>query len=216
MLPRLAGRGVHGSREEAGRLADGPHDSDTPQETKVEKYMIDNLPVMLILFGLAGFTFWFGRSKTRGYDAQASAAAPVVVAPPPAAAGETGVARYLKSLPEPAAPAPKAVEATPSETGVARYLKTLPEPPVVTGVTRYLRDLPPPPVLTGVAKYLKEIATETAASVPETGVAKYLKNLPMPEFPPKQKSSVDRYLSSMPPPVRESGVAKYLKGIEQR
>jgi len=112
-----------------------------------------NLTVILALGAAAVAGFWFFRKPKSCAPAGTGVASSKVTAPP-AGNGETGVARYLKSLPETNGA---------KETGVARYLKTLPtEAPTpsksVTGVEKYISALPEPakaPRETGVAKYLK-------------------------------------------------------------
>ncbi|TAN48762.1 MAG: hypothetical protein EPN21_14035 [Methylococcaceae bacterium] len=85
--------------------------------------------VGLVILALAGFIFWNGKQSKSG------SAGPVVVPAAPAreaaATGETGVAKYLKSV------------GAAAETGVTKYLKTV-EATAKSSV-----------VLTGVAKYLK-------------------------------------------------------------
>ena len=111
-----------------------------------------SLPVILALLAAAGAGFWFLR-KPKSCAPVGTRVAPATVAAPPAGNGETGVARYLKSLPD---------SNGAKETGVARYIKALPaEAPSksVTGVAKYINTLP-----------------EAAKAPAETGVAKYLKN----------------------------------------
>lgn len=124
-------------------------------------------PIVLVVLALGGLVFW--NSRKSGSVAQEVSAAPVAVSGGTGA--ETGVAKYLKSLPEAAKSA---------ETGVAKYLKSLPPKvtaPAETGVAKYLKVLPEKaaPAETGVAKYLKTMPPKAASA--ETGVAKYLKNL---------------------------------------
>ena len=110
-----------------------------------------SLPVILALVAAAGAGFWFLRKPKAGAPV-GTRVAPATVAAPPAGNGETGVARYLKSLPE---------SNGAKETGVARYIKALPaEAPSksATGVAKYINALPEAakaPAETGVAKYLK-------------------------------------------------------------
>jgi hypothetical protein len=111
-----------------------------------ESALAQNYPIGLIVLALAGFIFWSGRrsgGKVQEVRTESAVSAPAA----PVAGGETGVARYLKSLPGA------------GETGVAKYLKNLPAKAaaVETGVARYLKNLP-------------------AKAVAETGVAKYLRN----------------------------------------
>lgn len=106
---------------------------------KAENPLTENLPIGLIVLGLAGFVLWSGRQS--GSKVQSAAPAPVV----PAASGETGVAKYLKNLSEPAQKAA-------AETGVAKYLKSL-----SAAAVKPAESAP----ATGVAKYLKKLE-ETA------------------------------------------------------
>lgn len=104
---------------------------------KAENPLVENYPIALIVLGLVGFMFWSGRQS--GSKAQAVQHTPAPVSE--GATGETGVAKYLKNLSEPAKAA--------AETGVAKYLKNLSE------------SAKPAAAQTGVAKYLKNLE-ETA------------------------------------------------------
>jgi hypothetical protein len=112
-----------------------------------------NLTVLLALGAAAVAGFWFFRKPKSGVPAGTGVASAGITAPL-AGNGETGVARYLKSLPETNGA---------KETGVARYIKSLPTAAPtpsksVTGVEKYISALPEPakaPMETGVAKYLK-------------------------------------------------------------
>lgn len=112
-----------------------------------------NLTVILALGAAAVAGFWFFRKPKSSVPAGTGVASAAVTAPP-AGNGETGVARYLRSLPETNGA---------KETGVARYIKSLPTAAPtpsksVTGVEKYISALPEPakaPLETGVAKYLK-------------------------------------------------------------
>lgn len=104
---------------------------------KAENPLAENYPIGLIVLGLAGFIFWSSRQS--GSNVQP--VQPVQHAPAPVssgAAGETGVAKYMKTLSEPA-------KAAAGETGVAKYLKNLPSAAkpaaAVTGVAKYLKNL---------------------------------------------------------------------------
>jgi hypothetical protein len=100
------------------------------ESTGVGNPLTDNLPVVLIVLALVGYSFWSSkRSGSRGGETRLAATAFAG-----AVSGETGVARYLKSLPE---------NAKARETGVARYLKSLPDTSKAaqTGVARYLKNL---------------------------------------------------------------------------
>jgi hypothetical protein len=128
---------------------------------KAEDVLSQNYPIALVVLGLIGFAFWSSKRSASG--AAAAQQAPVqsaAAAPSSSAAGETGVAKYLKSV---GASATAAV----AETGVAKYLKTLP----ATAAKAVAAE-------TGVAKYLKTLPAAAKAATAETGVAKYLKNLP--------------------------------------
>jgi hypothetical protein len=129
------------ARAEASRLAE-PSQPATPSASagqagpaagiKSGNFLTENYPILLIALALAGFVFWSSRRP--------AAKAPEIRYEPPGITGrataETGVARYLKSLP---AKAPAA------ETGVSRYLKSLPASAKAaaaeTGVARYIKNL---------------------------------------------------------------------------
>jgi hypothetical protein len=109
---------------------------------------VGNLPIALVVLAIGGFAFW---SSRKGAPKPAETpAAPAISG----STGETGVEKYLKSMPE--------VQGAP-ETGVAKYLRSViaTEPPAAkeTGVAKYLKNLPEPvsTAETGVAKYLKNI-----------------------------------------------------------
>jgi hypothetical protein len=113
----------------------GPAASEPPAEAKADKAasqgsMTDNLPVIAIALALVGFAFWPGKRS----GSEASAAKPARGGFSGGVAGETGVARYLKSLPGNA----KSVE-----TKVAKYINSLPDPAKAaqTGVAKYLKSL---------------------------------------------------------------------------
>ncbi|MGI9211106.1 MAG: hypothetical protein ACR2HF_01425 [Methylococcaceae bacterium] len=97
-----------------------------------------NAPILLAVLGLIGFAFWFSKRS-----AKAAKAEPIYAAAPVAAAGgETGVARYLKTIGESAS----AVGTVVAETGVAKYIKSLPAvvakaSAAETGVARYLKNV---------------------------------------------------------------------------
>lgn len=84
--------------------------------------------VGLIILALGGFIFWNSKQSSSAASSEQRVAP---VAPVHAAAGDTGVAKYLKSI------------GAGPETGVAKYLKSV-EATAKSAV-----------VLTGVAKYLK-------------------------------------------------------------
>lgn len=97
-----------------------------------------NYWVGIFVVAMAGFMFWVKRSES-----SAEAKAPVVraAAAEPAAvssgaAGETGVAKYMKSL---------GIASAGAATGVARYLKelesTAKSAAATTGVAKYLKNL---------------------------------------------------------------------------
>jgi hypothetical protein len=146
-----------------------------------------NFPVILIVLALGGLVFW--TTKRSGSTAQEAQSAYTGLSGSTAPAGETGVAKYLKSLPASAR----------GETGVAKYLKSLP-------VSAKAAE-------TGVAKYLKNLPASAKATVAETGVAKYLKSLPASAKATVAETGVAKYLKSLPasPKTTETGVAKYLK-----
>lgn len=127
-----------------------------------------NMPIILAGLAVAGAAFWFTR-RPSGVAAggQASAGFTPAVVP----AGTTGVAQYVESLGSGGV-----------ETGVSKYVKSLPAIALPqTGVAKYLRNLPFPevagPVETGVAKYLKGLPKPPVLPTDETGVTKYLKSL---------------------------------------
>lgn len=127
---------------------------------KSENPLVENYPVALVVLALAGFVVWNTKRGASEVQAAPQQAAGVAAQAQAGAAQETGVARYLKSLP---------AAAVASETGVAKYLKSLPVA-AAAAVTAAAE--------TGVAKYLKALpAAAPKAAEGETGVAKYLKNL---------------------------------------
>lgn len=115
-----------------------------------ESPLAENLPILGIVLGFAAIVIFASKRGSKkapaGAEASAAPAAATVVIP-----GETGVARYLKSI------------GAGAETGVARYLKNLPAAAAAAAET-------------GVAKYLKNLPS-TATAAAETGVAKYLKKV---------------------------------------
>jgi hypothetical protein len=108
--------------------------SAAPAGAKAENPLAENYPIGLIVLGLAGFIFWSNRQSGSKPQTVRQAVAPVSQG----AAGETGVAKYLKNVSEPA-------KAAAVETGVARYLKNLPAAAKssvpLTGVAKYLKNL---------------------------------------------------------------------------
>lgn len=90
--------------------------------------LTENFPVVLIALALVGFSFWPGKRL----GSKAGEARSAVAVFTGGASGETGVAKYLKTLPGHA-----------PETGVAKYLKGLPDIIKVpeTGVAKYLKSL---------------------------------------------------------------------------
>lgn len=109
-----------------------PASSAEPAVTTEGGSSMDNFPVALIVFALAGLVFW-STKRPKGQEVRYSAAP---VAPAGTVGGETGVAKYLKEL---EASARKA-----AGTGVARYLKNLeanaaPKTPE-TGVAKYIKS----------------------------------------------------------------------------
>lgn len=140
----------------------------TPSPTPKEESSMEIFPIVLVVLALGGLVFW--NSRKSGAPAQEISVAPTVASEGTGA--DTGVAKYLKSLPE---------SVKSAETGVAKYLKSLPPKvtaPAETGVAKYLKAIPEKvvaPAETGVAKYLKTMPPKAASG--ETGVAKYLKSL---------------------------------------
>jgi hypothetical protein len=132
--------------------ADSAESKPEPSITKKEESSMELFPIVLVVLALGGLVFWNSKKSKPAEQEITAAPAPAFQA----SAGETGVARYLKSLPETVKVA---------ETGVAKYLKSL--PPKV--------EAAPAPAETGVAKYLKSLPPKAVSG--ETGVAKYLKGL---------------------------------------
>jgi hypothetical protein len=117
-----------------------------------ESLLAGNYPIALIVLALIGYVFW--STKRSGAQPQPQGSSHYVAPQPEGKAGETGVARYLKSL---------SPQSTTAETGVAKYLKDLP-----ASTKAAVKE-------TSVSRYLKNLPESTKASG-ETGVAKYLKN----------------------------------------
>lgn len=165
--PTSSPTGSHAATESTSAKSDTAATVPIQSPIKEESSM-DILPIVLVVLALGGLVFW--NTRKSGPAAQESSIAPPVVSG--ATGGETGVAKYLKAMPE-------AVKS--AETGVSKYLKSLPPkvvPPVETGVSKYLKAIPEKvaaPSETGVAKYLKAMPEKAASG--ETGVAKYLKGL---------------------------------------
>jgi hypothetical protein len=167
-----------GKTESVSNAAE-PSAKSEPVAAATKSEESSNLPLILVGAIGAAAAFWFmHKSKSSGAPEGASvapAAQPAVSAAPGATgvaryisgtlgeasvpANETGVARYIRSMPPSAPAAP--------ETGVAKYLKTVvvaeaatssPVSKAPTGVAKYISTLPEPkkdPGETGVAKYLK-------------------------------------------------------------
>jgi hypothetical protein len=112
--------------------------------------MSDNLPLFGIVAAIAAGLFFFAKRGGKQAAAPAEAVADTSAATQYVIPGETGVARYLRTV------------TGGSETGVAKYLKNLPGAALAAAET-------------GVAKYLKNLPSVSASA--ETGVAKYLKNM---------------------------------------
>ena len=137
---------------------------------KPKESMSDILFIALIVLGVAGFIFWNTKKAT-----PAPASAPPLAQPGPA---EATVAQ----------------SENPGETGVARYLRSLPPPPVETGVTRYLKSLKPPAKPeTGVTRYINSILAAQAARASEVTFEKLLQSIPAPT----RESGVARYLKAI-------------------
>lgn len=127
---------------------ESPSTDNTPSATQSESSM-DNLPVALIVFALAGFVFWSTkRPATKAQSIQYDSV-PVASAP----TGDTGVAKYLKEL--------EAAARKAAGTGVTRYLKNLEA------------STAPKVIETGVAKYIKSTDMDSKKAS-QTGVEKYL------------------------------------------
>lgn len=88
----------------------------------------------LVAFALVGFVFWSSRQSGASVQNMQSYSTEI----PTGTTGETGVARYMKSL-------QVSSGATPAETGVARYLRSqetsATETAGETGVARYLKNI---------------------------------------------------------------------------
>ncbi len=168
------------SKTETVSTAAEPSAKSEPVATATKSEESSNLPLILVGAIGAAAAFWFMRKpKSSGAlegAAVASAAQPAV----PAAPGATGVARYISgNLGDASVPA--------NETGVARYIRSMPPPaPAVpeTGVAKYLKTVvvaeastatPAAKGPTGVAKYISTLP-EPKKDPGETGVAKYLKS----------------------------------------
>lgn len=150
-----------------------------------KKSMADNLFIALIVLSVAGYILWNTR-RTRS-------------TPAPVAAN-----REAKAAAD--------VEAS-EETGVSKYLKSLPPAPVQTGVTRYLRNLPKPAPETGVSRYLK---TLKAPEKTPTGVTRYINSVLATQAARRADTSFDALLRSIPAPTRESGVSRYVQAISRQ
>jgi hypothetical protein len=154
----------HGQTQTAARPATSSNSEVTSSQSSsasasAEDPLSQNAPIILVVVALGGIILW--SMKRSGSKAQeipsyapsgfsgASAGASVV-------AEGTGVARYLKGLPE---------SANTAVTGVAKYLRNM---PVATAVAA---------VETGVAKYLKSLPVPPVVATDESGVTKYLKNI---------------------------------------
>ena len=158
--PKVGGTAVTGTS--SAPSASTPPESVAVVESSAAKpssqgggLLSENFPILLIVLGLGGFIFWNSR-RAASRVSQIQTSAPVTPAP---ASGATGVARYLKTIPD-AAP----------ETGVARYLKSQPPKAAVaeTGVAKYLQSLPAAEAVVAVA---------ASVSKGETGVARYLTSI---------------------------------------
>lgn len=100
--------------------------------SKPENPLMENYPIGLFALALAGFVFWnIKRSGSKVQEIQIVSTAPSAGTP-----GETGVARYMESL-------GVSEKVTAVETGVTRYVKSLPTKvaTVETGVSRYLKNI---------------------------------------------------------------------------
>lgn len=137
----------------AAAEVDASQTGDASVSAKQESSM-DNFPVALVVFALAGFVFW--STKRPASKAQEVRYDSASVAPAASVGGETGVAKYLKEV---EASARKA-----AGTGVTRYLKTLEA------------SAAPKAPETGVSKYIKSTDLSSKKAAPKTGVEKYLDN----------------------------------------
>lgn len=122
-------------------VAEKASKADAPGAVVKDDAISGNAPILLAVLGLFGLAFWLSRRSGSNAEKAAPLQA-VAVAPVAPASGETGVARYLKSIGGAAA----SVGAAAAETGVARYIKNLPAATVQsaaseTGVARYLKNL---------------------------------------------------------------------------
>jgi hypothetical protein len=117
----------------------------------------ENVAILGIIGGLIGFVVWSSKRPGSKDPAVKRTAAVAASSAAPAASGETGVARYLKTI-------PGAAIASVAETGVARYLKSLSGAAIASAAE------------TGVGRYLKNLPATAIASAADTGVARYLKS----------------------------------------
>lgn len=127
-----------------------------------------NLPILFAGLAVAGIVFWASK-RASGKGAQMSSEL-VPASAVASTVGATSVAQYMDSM------------VGGVETGVSKYVKSLPAIVVSqTGVSKYLRSLPPPvvagPEETGVTKYIKGLPKPPVLPTDETGVTKYLKSL---------------------------------------
>lgn len=155
------------SSESASKASKAATTEAAVTHVQKEESSMEIFPIVLVVLALGGLIFW--NSRRPAAVVSSAVAAPAVASS--VSGGETGVARYLKSLP-----------AGVAETGVAKYLKSLPEKAAVAAET-------------GVAKYLKAQAESTATASAETGVAKYLKTVP--EKASSAETGVAKYLKTV-------------------
>ena len=168
------------SKTETVATAAEPSVKSEPVAASTKSEESSNLP--LILVGAVGATaaFWFMRKPKSSGVSEGVAVAPAAQPAASAAPGATGVARYISdTMGEASIPA--------NETGVARYIRSMPpSAPAApeTGVAKYLKTVvvaeaatatPAAKGPTGVAKYISTLP-EPKKDPGETGVAKYLKS----------------------------------------
>lgn len=110
----------------------------------------DNLPLFGVIAAIAAGVFFVATRGKKKASAPEEPAAQTLAGAQYVIPGETGVARYLRTV------------TGGGETGVAKYLKNLPGAALAVAET-------------GVAKYLKNLPSVSASA--DTGVAKYLKNM---------------------------------------
>ena len=168
------------SKTETVSTAAEPSAKSEPVAAATKSEESSNLPLILVGAIGAAAAFWFMRKPKSSGASEGAAVAPAAQPAASAAPGATGVARYISgNLGDASVPA--------NETGVARYIRSMPPPTPAapeTGVAKYLKTVvvaetanstPAAKGPTGVAKYISTLP-EPKKDPGETGVAKYLKS----------------------------------------